>query len=90
MLPKAEPYGAGWRCRYGAQGQLLKAGIFVADEGIAYVGTLGNRGQAQALRQHGGHILEAVDSEVNGAVSQLRFNLLSEQSLAADLCQRHI
>ena len=59
----------------------------VADEGVARVLALGDRGDDQARRQLGRHVLHRMDGAVDAAVQQRLLDLLGEQPLAADLQQ---
>ena len=70
-----------------ARRHLREGVVLVADKSIAHNSTLRNGGEAEAFRQLCGHILQAVDGQVDFAVQQRGFNFFGEQSLAADLGQ---
>ena len=62
----------------------------LADDGVARIFAFGNGGQHQAFGQFGGQILQAVDGEIGAAVEQRFFDFLGEETLGADLGQRHV
>ena len=62
----------------------------LADHGVARIFALGNGGQHQALGQFGGQVLQAVHGQIGAAIEQRLFDFLGEESLGADLGQRHV
>ena len=60
------------------------------DQHVAGVLALQRAGEHDAGRQLGLEVLQAVHREVDAAVEQRLVDLLAEQALAADLCQRAV
>ena len=62
----------------------------LADQRVARIFALRDRRQRQARRQLRRHILQAMHRQVDRPRQQRLFDFLGEQSLAADLRQRHV
>ena len=56
-----------------------------ANQGIARIFALRNRGQRQAGRQIGRHVFQAVNGEIDRAREQRLFDFLGEKALRSDL-----
>ena len=82
------PQAGGADHRAGRQG----GEIFMArrDERIARVLAREDRGEREARRQLGRHVLHRVHRDVGAALGQRRLQLLDEQALAALLGERHV
>ena len=70
--------------------QFRQTGIATADKGVMRVQTGGYRRENQPRRQFRRHVLEAVHGQIDIPGQHRCFQFLGEQSLAADLRQRHV
>ena len=70
--------------------KVVHRGEAIADERVARVLALGDRRQREARGHFHRHVLQGMDGEVGFAGAHRRFDLLDEQSLAADRRERPV
>lgn len=73
-----------------ARRHFLKGPVFQRNEGVSRVLPVRHGSQCKIRRQIGRHVLQAVHGHVRFSLADKVFQLLDEQPLAPDLCQRHI
>ena len=74
----------------GALAQIAPAFDVAADQGIARILAGQERGEHQAVRQHGLHVLGGMHGKIDRAGQQRLLDLLGEQALAAGVRQRPV
>ena len=78
------------RADAGPLGQRRQTVVMIGDEGIAGIFPLADHRQRKAFRQFHGHILHGMHGNIRTTVHDGLFQLLHEQALATDFCQRGI